>query len=521
MYRMPLCRLVEPLLLKSLEGNAAGEVTGFAAHSAHVRPGNLFLALSGRHTEGWRHARQALERGALAVVAGRECPLEAVPLLRVPDVRLAAALLANRFYDYPSRKLRLIGVTGTNGKTTTTHMIDALFKARGETTGLLGTVGYWIGTQRLPASATTPEAAELQKMLARLAEMGGRRVTMEVSSHALAQHRVAGCRFAVAVLTNITGEHLDYHRSFEAYLEAKIKLFAQLGWEEAHGGGPRAAVLNVDDPCYHRVERMTAGQKITYGIERPADVRAVSLQEKAAGMRFKVESFAGCGQFELRVPGRFNVYNALAAVAVGLIEGLDIDTIAEALYRFPGVPGRFELVDASLGFMVVVDYAHTPDGLENAIRTARSLTGGRVIAVFGCGGERDRSKRILMGEVAGRYSDLVFLTDDNPRGEDPAAIVREVEPGLMSNPPAEGYRIIHDRREAIAAALQAARRGDLVLIAGKGHEAEQIYRNRVIPFSDRQVVKELIAAAKQGRNKHENHDRFGAGGGMPRANSSR
>jgi UDP-N-acetylmuramoyl-L-alanyl-D-glutamate--2,6-diaminopimelate ligase len=185
------------------------------------------------------------------------------------------------------------------------------------------------------------------------------------------------------------------------------------------------------------------------------------------------------------------------------------------------VPGRFELVDASLGFMVVVDYAHTPDGLENAIRTARSLTGGRVIAVFGCGGERDRSKRILMGEVAGRYSDLVFLTDDNPRGEDPAAIVREVEPGLMSNPPAEGYRIIHDRREAIAAALQAARRGDLVLIAGKGHEAEQIYRNRVIPFSDRQVVKELIAAAKQGRNKHENHDRFGAGGGMPRANSSR
>jgi UDP-N-acetylmuramoyl-L-alanyl-D-glutamate--2,6-diaminopimelate ligase len=518
MYTMPLRELVEPLLLKSVEGNAAGEVTGFADHSDRVRPGNLFLALSGRQTEGWRHARQALDRGALAVIAGGECPLKALPLLRVPDVRLAAALLANRFYGYPSRKLRLVGVTGTNGKTTTTHMIDALFKSRGETTGLLGTVGYWIGRQRLPATATTPEAAVLQTLLARLVEIGAGRVTMEVSSHALAQHRVAGCRFAVAVMTNITGEHIDFHRSFEAYLEAKIKLFAQLGWDDDHGGGPRAAVLNVDDPCYRQVERMSAGQKITYGIDQPADVRAVELQEKPGGIRFKLESFAGQRQFELPVPGRFNVYNALAATAVGLIEGIELDAIAEALACFRGVPGRFELVDAGQDFTVVVDYAHTPDGLENVIRTARGLTGGRVITVFGCGGERDRSKRILMGEAAGRYSDLAILTDDNPRGEDPVAIVREVEPGLKSNPPAEGYRIIHDRKEAIAAAVQAARRGDLILIAGKGHEAEQVYRNRVIPFSDRQVVKDLITAAIQGRNKCECDDRFRAGGGMPRAN---
>jgi len=285
MFLMPLQDLLEPLLIKRVEGRATGDVTGFAYHSDSVQPGNLFVSLAGRQTEGWRYARQAFRNKALAIIAGQDCPLEGLPVVRVPDVRLAAALLADRFYGYPSRKFRLIGVTGTNGKTSTTHMINALFRERHETTGLLGTVGYWIGAARFPAPATTPEACDLQALLARLAEIDAGRVIMEVSSHALEQHRVSGCRFAVAVLTNITGEHLDYHRSFKAYLEAKTKLFARLGWGGFDDGTVQTAVLNADDPYCRYVERWSAGQKITYGIVNRADVRAAEMEIYTAQAR--------------------------------------------------------------------------------------------------------------------------------------------------------------------------------------------------------------------------------------------
>jgi UDP-N-acetylmuramoyl-L-alanyl-D-glutamate--2,6-diaminopimelate ligase len=499
MKKMPLAEMLDTLLVKGVEGGVEGDVTGLAYHSARVQPGYLFFSLSGRQGEGWQYAREALNHGAMAVVVDLDCPVEGIPLIRVSDVRLALALLANRFYGNPSGQFRLIGVTGTNGKTSTTHMIDWILRDQGEVTGLLGTVGYRIGGDTLTPLATTPEANDLQELLSRLAGEGASHVTMEVSSHALEQQRVAGCQFDVAVLTNITGEHLDFHQTFEAYRDAKTKFFAWLGWSEVKSARTPVAVLNADDPCFDYVNRWGCGQKITYGITNPADVRADQIKYGADGLSFQVNTFSGSSEARLPLKGLFNVYNALAAVSTGLVEGLALAEICESLSRFPGVPGRFETVDAGQEYTVVVDYAHTPDGLENVIKTARNITTGRIITVFGCGGERDRSKRALMGEMAGRFSDLAIVTDDNPRGEDPLQIIQEVLPGLQRYRPAEGYRIISDRRKAISTALDEAGSGDLVLIAGKGHEAEQIYHDRVIPFSDRSVARELILAKLRGR----------------------
>lgn len=497
---MDLEVLLEPLLLKKVEGEVHGAVSGLACHSGRVQPGTLFFALPGRHGEGWLHLEEAFRKGAVAAVVDPECPVRGYPLVRVPAVRTALALLADRFHGSPSRDFRLIGVTGTNGKTTTAHLIDALFRSRGEITGLLGTVGNRLGDQTGASTATTPEAHELQEMLARLSRLGAAHVTMEVSSHALALDRVLGCHFDIAVLTNITGEHLDFHRNFAAYLKAKTKLFAQMGWGQGDGGsGPRAAVLNADARCYRYVRSWTSGQCITYGIDSPADVRAEEVRCSAGGISFHLLSFAGNRRIRLPLKGRFNVYNALAAISAGLAGGLSLAEMAPSLDSFPGVAGRFEPVEAGQDHLLLIDYAHTPDALSSALQAARELVEGRVITVFGCGGERDRSKRPQMGEVVGRYSDLAFLTDDNPRDEDPEGIMAEVIPGLERRRPAEGYRVIPDRREAIAAALQEAGRGDLVLIAGKGHEDEQIYRGRSVHFSDREVAGELIRRRLEGR----------------------
>lgn len=514
MQTLVLEKLLEPLAIKRVEGITGGKVTGLAYHSGRIRQGNLFFSLEGRHEQGWRYAREAVERGALAAVVDETCPQLELPLIRVPDVRLALAVLANRFYGHPSRKLRLIGVTGTNGKTSTTHMIDNLFRDKGELTGLLGTVGYNIGIERHAPLATTPEASDLQEMLSKLVELGAGHVTMEVSSHALAQHRLTGCRVAVGVFTNIAGEHLDFHRTFDAYLQAKTKLFARMdGFAEKCKA--QVAVLNADDPCYNYVKNWSGAQVLTYGIINPADVRAFDIKPEAAGIKFTVISYAGSGDIILPLKGRFNIYNALAAYSVGLVEGLTHEEINAGLASFTGVPGRFELIDEGQDFTVVVDYAHTPDGLENVIKTARGLTASRVITVFGCGGERDRSKRPLMGEVAGRHSDVVIVTDDNPRGEDPAGIVKEIEPGLRRFPPAEGILVINGRREAIAAALETARRGDVVLIAGKGHETEQVYHDRTYSFDDRQVVRELIRSGLKGRGNWHEDERKRDSRGMP------
>ena len=502
---MDLKMLLKPLQLKNLEGEVSGKVKGLACDSRKVKPGALFFALSGPHEEGWRFAPEAIRRGAAAAVVEESCPLQGYPLVRVPAVRPALALLASRFYGYPSENLRLIGVTGTNGKTTTAHLIDALFRSRGEITGLLGTVSHRLGDETRAAAATTPEAHELQEMLAELSVAGAAHVSMEVSSHALDQERVLGCRFDAVVLTNITSEHLDYHKNTAAYLQAKAKLFAHRDWGGDEKKGPPVAVLNVDSRGYRYIRRWTGGQCITYGIKNAADLQARELQCSAEGISFRVLSPAGSARFKLALRGRFNIYNALAAIAVGLAEGFTLKEMAPVFESFPGVRGRFEPVEAGQDYHVIVDYAHTPDGLVGALEAAREITPGRVILVFGCGGERDRSKRPLMGEAAGRHSDLVFLTDDNPRDEDPLQIVEEALPGLKRCRPPGGYQVIPRRREAIAAALQAAQKGDLVLIAGKGHENEQLYRGRKIAFSDREVAAELIRARLKERERVHLH----------------
>ncbi|NMA92471.1 MAG: UDP-N-acetylmuramoyl-L-alanyl-D-glutamate--2,6-diaminopimelate ligase [Firmicutes bacterium] len=497
MEKVPLEELFQPLLLKRIEGEVEGPVTGLAYHSARVKPGNLFFCLPGRRYRGWEFAQEALQRGAVALVMEEEVPLEGGPVIRVPDVRLALALVAAIFYRHPSRRLRLIGVTGTNGKTSTTYFIESLFKARGEVTGLVGTVGGRIGENSFPVEATTPEASDLQRLLYQMARRGVKHALMEVSSHGLELKRVSGCQFSVAVLTNITGEHLDFHRDFDSYVKAKAKLFAALAGLPVEHGRPKVAVINADDPCYRRIAESCPGQKITYGIYREADLRATRIKYYPRRVSFHLEALGEEVPIELPVPGLFNVYNALAALAVGLVEGLSPVEMGRILSRVKGAPGRFEFVDRGQDFEIVIDYAHTPDGLENVLKTGRRLSRGRLITVFGCGGERDRSKRVLMGEAAGRYSDLALVTNDNPRGEDPEQIFREILPGLKS---AE-YLVLPDRREAIEKALRSAQPGDMVIIAGKGHEEYQVLQDRVVPFSDRRVAGELVAKILAERRK--------------------
>ncbi len=497
MKKISLQKLIQPLISKQTEGSVEGLVTGLAYHSTGVKAGDLFFCLDGRRHRGWEFAAEAIDRGALAVVLDQDAPVKVSPAIRVPDVRLALALISDVYYGHPSGKLRLIGVTGTNGKTTTTYFVESLFRARGEITGLLGTVSYRIGEDIIPAEATTPEACDLQRLLCKMGREGVKHAVMEVSSHALEQKRVLGCRFAVAVLTNVTGEHLDFHHDFESYVKSKAKLFASLGGTLVEKGVPKAAIINADDPCFLEVEECCPGQKISYGIYREADLKAGEIKFYPRGTSFTLRAFGEKTGIELPVPGLFNIYNALAAIGVGLVEGLGLEEMSRTLSGVKTVPGRFEFVDQGQDFEIVIDYAHTPDGLENVLKTGRKLSRGRLITVFGCGGERDRSKRALMGEVAGRYSDLSIITNDNPRGEDPEQIFKEILPGVI---PAE-YLVVPDRRKAISQALQAARQGDMVIIAGKGHEGYQVFKDQTVPFSDRQVAAELIIKILSGRGK--------------------
>lgn len=491
---MHINRLLDNLLLKEINGRIDGEVTGLAYHSDRVKKGHLFFALPGTKAAGWEYAREAIGKGALAVVVGEETPRMDLPCIRTPDVRLAMAAMAATFYSHPSKKLRLVGVTGTNGKTTTTFLIEKLLEAKGVTGGLMGTVEYRIGREKFPSLSTTPEAPELQALLALMVEKEIPYAVMEVSSHALDWHRVSGCEFDIAVFTNITEEHLDFHHDFEAYRAAKGKLFAGMGGGLSKMGRPRVAVLNRDDPHFDYFSSLVPVEKVTYAVRKPADVYAVNPVVDRGGTRFKVRSFAGEFDLDLKLRGMFNVYNSLAAVATGLADGMEIEDIKTGLEAVTGIPGRFELVECGQDYLVIVDYAHTADGLENILQAARQLLQqGRLITVFGCGGERDRSKRSLMGEIAGKYSEICIVTSDNPRGEDPGAIIDEIIPGLEKTV-GDGYHVQVDRHDAIRKAVDLAAPGDIVVIAGKGHEEYQIFKDRTIYFSDRKTVEELIAA---------------------------
>jgi UDP-N-acetylmuramoyl-L-alanyl-D-glutamate--2,6-diaminopimelate ligase len=478
------------------------EVTAVAYDSRRVAPGTVFVAWRGQHADGVSFAEQAIARGAAAVVAEATRPAGlSVPWIQVSDARLALARLAAAFQGHPSDDLLVVGITGTNGKTTTSYLLSAIFDRAGVPCGRLGTVSYRIRDEERAAPHTTPEAPELQGLLREMVERGCRACVMEVSSHALALRRVDATRFGAAVFTNLTRDHLDFHADMEAYFVAKRRLFEMLGPD-------RLGVVNADDPVAPRLVA-TAPRPVTFAIDRAADVTPGPIASTLAGLQFEIRTPRGTVHAASRLIGRPNVYNILAAVTTSMALDVPFNAIERAIANVDSIPGRFQVVsDAADEVQVIVDYAHTDDALRNLLETARSLTSGRLITVFGCGGDRDRSKRPLMGAVAARLSDVVVVTSDNPRSEEPEAIIAEIMRGIQ--PPADrvpraeaGSRgpaclSIPDRSEAIARAIRQARPGDLVLLAGKGHETYQVIGERVLPFDDVEAARAALARRRTG-----------------------
>ncbi|CAM4259958.1 UDP-N-acetylmuramoyl-L-alanyl-D-glutamate--2,6-diaminopimelate ligase [Paenibacillus tarimensis] len=489
---MLLSELAGLLLTSRLEGEDI-TVTGLQTDSRKVKPGNLFICLPGHTVDGHDYAGQAVAGGASALVVERLLPLQ-VPQIIVKSCRLAMAAMADRYYGHPSREMKVIGVTGTNGKTTTTYLIERIMQGAGRKAGVIGTIERRFGGKSYPMSGTTPEALELQEYLAEMADEGTEYCAIEVSSHALEQGRVKGCRFKTAVFTNLTQDHLDYHGTMDRYAAAKELLFARLG--NTFGASPDervTAVLNADDEASAAYARAAAVEVITYGVDREADVRAVNIRITAQGTSFHVRTFKGETDITLQMVGKFNVYNALAALAAALAEGISLEEAKASLEAIPGVPGRVEAVQAGQDFAVIVDYAHTPDGLENVLKAVREFAERKVICVFGCGGDRDRTKRPIMGKIAADYADYVIVTSDNPRTEDPQTILADIEAGLAEKGvSADRYIMEIDRRAAIQKAVEMASSDDVVLIAGKGHETYQIVGKEVLDFDDRQEAKEAI-----------------------------
>jgi UDP-N-acetylmuramoyl-L-alanyl-D-glutamate--2,6-diaminopimelate ligase len=468
---------------------SVGVVAGIAYDSRQVQPGDVFVALKGQHANGTAFARQAVERGA-AVVVAEEAPPPGVrlPWAIVDDARLALAVLAATFYRNPSAEMQVVGITGTNGKTTTAYLIASIFETAGVPCGVLGTVGYRIGSELRESTRTTPEAPDVQRLLREMRDRGCGACAMEVSSHALSLRRVDAMTFAAAIFTNLTRDHLDFHADMEAYFQAKRRLFEML---------PRDApsAINADDPRGAALLK-AGGRPITYGINKPADVMPGSLSFSLNGLAFDVRTPRGPLRVRSSLVGRPNVYNILAAVATAVALDLPSDVVEKGVSSLDGVPGRFQVVSGSADEVtVVVDYAHTDDALRNLLETARPLAKGRLITVFGCGGDRDRTKRPLMGAVAGRLSDLIVITSDNPRSEDPKRIIEEIQRGITPDTRRDSaQRIVTmvDRRDAIAQAIQLAQPGDLVLIAGKGHEKYQVIGSEVLPFDDVAVARDAL-----------------------------
>jgi UDP-N-acetylmuramoyl-L-alanyl-D-glutamate--2,6-diaminopimelate ligase len=457
------------------------EVAGLAYDNRAARPGTLFFCVPGFTRDGHEFAPDAITRGAVALVVERPLHL-GVPEIVVESVRPAMAQAAARFYRDPTAELQTVGVTGTNGKTTTAFLVRALLEADGRQTGLLGTVKSVIGGVEHPVQRTTPEAIDLQHTFRAMLDSGDRACAIEVSSHALQLHRADAIHFAAAVFTNISRDHLDFHPTMEDYFAAKRRLFAM---------EPRASIVNADDPYGARLAAEIPGV-ITFGLEaRDANYRALDVDTDLDGSRLTAET--PDGPIDVRTPlrGRFNVYNVLGALAAARALEVPLGTAAEAIRTAGHVPGRFEAVDEGQGFAVLVDYAHTPDSLENVLRAARALTEARVHVVFGCGGDRDRGKRPVMGEIARRLADRVIVTSDNPRSEDPEAIIHEILAGAGAD-----VRWLVDRRDAIAETITAAEPGDVVVIAGKGHEQGQEFEaGRKIPFDDVTVAREVLRGA--------------------------
>ena len=525
---MTLAELVSETVPVQIDGSLDVPVTQLAYDSRRVQPGAVFFALAGSKTHGSVFIDQALKQGAVAVVVGQaepqefaqlrqklassESPFSSVTLLSCPSPRVLLGVMADRFFQQPSRKLTLVGVTGTSGKTTTTYLLEAIWQAMGCSTGVIGTVNYRYQRREEPAPFTTPEAVELQSLLHTMVGAGVTHAVMEVSSHALVQERVRGCQWDGAVFTNLGRDHLDFHTDLDDYFAAKARLFvSELA---ASPKKSRFAVVNIDDPWGEKLlTYQLPGRVLTYGLADRAGVSVRNIEQRFSGMRGTLCLEGKDIDFSSELIGEPHVYNILAAAATAYALGISAETIVAGLAACTGVPGRLETVEVGQDFAVIVDYAHKPDALEKTLRSIRQLTQQRLITVFGCGGDRDTGKRPLMGEAAGRLSDVVIVTSDNPRTEDPLRILHDAEQGLIqtdlpkckstfeTGDPTQtvtiaelqrGYLVVADRREAIHIALCGARAGDVVVIAGKGHEDYQIIGTTKHHFDDREEVRQYF-----------------------------
>ena len=506
---MELKRLLEGVEVKKIVGDPLKRVDGIAYHSKQIDRGFLFAAIRGLATDGHHFIEEAIQRGAGVIVSEEEREVSDRTLILVPNSRQALAKISINYYGDPSSRLKLIGITGTNGKTTTTYLLESIFKKSGCTAGVIGTINYRFGQRITPAPNTTPESLDLQRILREMAEGGTSHVIMEVSSHGLDLDRVFGCQFDGVVFTNLTSEHLDYHKTLEQYFDSKKKLFSDSLVKSRKKN--RFAVTNLDDPRGEKIVKGIGLPVIRYGLNRSCEVTADRVVSSFQGLSCRIKTPKGDVSIRSKLIGDFNVYNILAAVSVGIGMEVPLETVKEGVEGLEGVSGRFENVENTRGLHVIVDYAHTHDALERVLlglkRIVKNGTGdpGKMITVFGCGGDRDRTKRPLMGEVAGKYSDLAILTSDNPRTEDPLAILEEVEKGFSVLPLSEwhpneielwrskkGYLKVPDRREAIRTAIRLAQPSDTVLIAGKGHEDYQIIGKKKFPFDDRVEARKAL-----------------------------
>ncbi len=483
---MKLIELFQDVEYDIISGDPDVEISGVQYDSRKATPGSLFVCIVGFKTDGHLFAPEAITKGAAAVLVEKIVDVPAgVVVIQTSNTRKALAVLARNYYGKPDRALRVIGVTGTNGKTTTTHLIKAILEEAGKKTAILGTLYAKIGQIEMDLGRTTPEALEIEEFMSLCCREKAEYVVMEVSSHALDLHRVDEIQFNAAVYTNLTQDHLDYHQDMEHYLQSKIKLFKMVDGEDSF------SIINADDQYADYFIEAAGDQYHTYGVDQPADVQASELSFSLKGSSFKFNYQGKAVSLNMQLIGRFSVYNALAAIAYAVAEGVETKVIKKAIEKVQGVSGRFEQVPSGRDFTVIVDYAHTPDGLENILKTSRQIVENRLITVFGCGGDRDRTKRPLMGEIAARYSDFCVVTSDNPRSEEPEAIIADIIPGLdrVEN---SRYAIIVDRREAIRHAINFGKKGDLIIVAGKGHETYQLVKDKVLEFDDRKVAAEFL-----------------------------
>ncbi|WP_411679199.1 UDP-N-acetylmuramoyl-L-alanyl-D-glutamate--2,6-diaminopimelate ligase [Clostridium thailandense] len=478
---MNLKQILKGINYKVLKGNDDLEIREIQYDSRAVKDGDLFICIEGYATDGHKYINSAYNSGAKAIICSKT--VESLPdctVLMVEDSRKVLALAGANYYAQPASKLKVIGITGTNGKTTSTFMMKSILETAGYKVGLVGTIANYIGDKKVPAHRTTPESLELQNLFKDMVNEGVEYCVMEVSSHSLYLNRVYGIKFSEAIFTNLTQDHLDFHKTFENYYAAKLILFKNT----------KNSIVNIDDEFGERVYKDSEGNKITYSIDKPADIRANNIHMHSRGVDFDVTYKNQVAHINLNIPGKYNVMNALGSMAACLGEGISMEIVKEGLENMLCVPGRCEIVtkNYNLGYEVIVDYAHTPDGLENILRTAREFTKGKLISVFGCGGDRDNTKRPIMGKIGSELSDLAVITSDNPRSEDPMSIIKEIETGILK----DNYIVIENRREAIKKAMELAQKDDVVVVAGKGHEDYQILKDKTIHFDEREVIAEIV-----------------------------